>query len=437
MPGASSAGSTRRRRARRSVLLVAQIAPPSTHSGARRVAGLTKYLSRMGYAVTVLTSEAWGGADIPGATNVVVTPDLLTTRLNWLRDDFMALERRDSVPNRSDFDLVRSLVVPDIASVSWLPFALPRAIALARRTRFDCVLTTSPPPSAHFIGLMLKRFVGAWIADFRDGWTFDASRPEWPLRLQRALDRALERTVVTRATSVVAVTRPIAEDFGARFGVAASVVTNGFDPEQSDVEAPPERSTGTDLSPDRHSLVYTGRMGWVGRSPRPLLDALAELKADAPEVARRLEVVFAGPLSSSEEQLIKRPEVGGIARSIGWVEHEDALRLQRAADSLLVLSGGWSNRSVATGKLYEYLAAGKPILVLGEETEAARIVNELEAGIVAPATDRKAIARALRRLVAIPRDPGAPREATAAGIAQYSYAQLARQIGDLIENVCP
>jgi glycosyltransferase involved in cell wall biosynthesis len=230
---------------------------------------------------------------------------------------------------------------------------------------------------------------------------------------------------------VVAVTRPIAEDFGTRFGVVANVVTNGFDPEQS-----VERPDATGLSPDRHSLVYTGRMGWVGRSPRPLLDALVELKADAPDVARRLEVVFAGPLSSVEEQLIKRPEVGGMARSIGWVEHEDALRLQRAADSLLVLSGGWSNRSVATGKLYEYLAAGKPILVLGDGTEAARIVNELGAGIVAPASDPKAIARALRRLVAMTGDSGAPTEATSARIAQYSYAHLARQIGDLIESVC-
>ena len=414
------------------MLLVAQIAPPSTHSGARRVAGLTKYLARIGYAVTVLTSRAWGGADIPGATRVVVTPDLLATRLNWRRDDFMALEGRGSVPSRADFDLVRSLVVPDIASLSWLPFALPRAIALASRARFDCVVTTSPPPSAHFIGLTLKPLVGAWIADFRDGWTFDASRPEWPLRFQRELDRVLERAVVTRATSLVAVTRPIAEDFGTRFGLAANVVTNGFDPEQS-----VERPDATRLSPDRHSLVYTGRMGWVGRTPRPLLDALIDLKAEAPDVARRLEVVFAGPLSSVEEQLITRPEVGGMARSIGWLEHEDALRLQRAADSLLVLSGRWSNRSVATGKLYEYLAASKPILVLGEDTEAARIVNDLGAGIVASSSDPKAIARALRRLVELTGDSCAATELTSARIEQYSYAHLARQLGDLIETVCP
>ena len=158
---------------RRSLLLVAQIAPPSTHSGARRVAGLTKYLSRLGYRVTVLTSQAWGGGDIPGATRVIATPDLVGTRLNWRRDDFLALEGRHSSPSRADFDLARSLVVPDIATVSWLPFALPRAVVLARRNAFDCVITTSPPQSAHFIGLAVKPFVGAWIADFRDGWTFD------------------------------------------------------------------------------------------------------------------------------------------------------------------------------------------------------------------------------------------------------------------------
>jgi glycosyltransferase involved in cell wall biosynthesis len=386
----------------------------------------------MGYGVTVLTSRAWGGEDIPGAIRVVVTPDLLATRLNWRRDDFLALEGRDSVPSRSDFDLARSLIVPDVATVSWLPFALPRAVALARRTPFDCVITTSPPQSAHFIGLALRPFVGAWIADFRDGWTFDASRPAWPLRLQRALDNAFEHAVVTRATSVVAVTKPIAEDFRARFGVEARVITNGFDPEQP-IGVPDQAR----LSADRHSLVYTGRMGWVGRSPRPLLDAVIELRLQAPEIARRLEIVFAGPLSADEEELIRRPELDGVARSIGWLDHKDALSLQHAADSLLVLTGGWSRRSVATGKLYEYLAAGKPILVLGEDTEAARIVSELRAGIVASSSDSKAISGALRQLVEMSGDSRDSTQSTSARIERYSYARLAEQIGAVIEAVCP
>ena len=432
MGAASKKGSVHARpSSRRSLLLVAQIAPPSTHSGARRVAGLTKYLSRLGYRVTVLTSQAWGGGDIPGAARVIATPDLVGTRLNWRRDDFLALEGRHSFPSRSDFDLARSLVVPDIATVSWLPFALPRALVLARRKAFDCVITTSPPQSAHFIGLAVKPLVGAWIADFRDGWTFDASRPAWPLRLQRNLDAAFERHVVTKATSVVAVTRPIADDFRARLGIDAHVVTNGFDPEQ------PIGVTDARLSADHHSLVYTGRMGWVGRSPRALLDAAIELRQQAPEIARRLEIVFAGPLTSDEEALTRHPQLHGMVRSVGWLDHQDAVALQQAADSLLVLTGGWSSRSVATGKLYEYLATGKPILVLGEHTEAARIVSELRAGLVAPSSDSKAICAALRQLVETSSAQRGSPQVGSADIEQYSYAHLAEQLRDVIEAVCP
>jgi glycosyltransferase involved in cell wall biosynthesis len=181
--------------------------------------------------------------------------------------------------------------------------------------------------------------------------------------------------------------------------------------------------------------VYTGRLGWVGRSPEPLLDALLELKSAAPELARRIEVVFTGPLTEHERALVARPELDGMARSLGWVEHEDALRLQRAADSLLVLANGWSGPSVATGKLFEYLAAGRPILVVGDGTEAARIVGELRAGVVAPAEPR-AIAGALRRLVEPA--PGSPANVgpSAAAVERYSYARLAERMAELIESAC-
>ena len=89
-------------------------------------------------------------------------------------------------------------------------------------------------------------------------------------------------------------------------------------------------------------------------------------------------------------------------RSVGSLERSEALGLQRRADTLLVLAEGNEvrpARSVATGKLFEYLGAGRPILVLGEESEAARIVREAQAGIVAPGDDPRAIADVLERLV--------------------------------------
>jgi glycosyltransferase involved in cell wall biosynthesis len=413
---------------RKRVLFVGQHSPPSPLSAARRTAGLTKYLSRLGYRVTVLTSKVSGQGEIEGAAEVVRTSDLMSSRLNWRRSNLRTLGGAGKDSAYAKASRLETLVVPDVSLVTWLPFAVSRALRLARSGRFDCVITTSPPESTHLVGLALRRLGIPWIADFRDGWTFETLHDPWPLGFQRRADSALERAVVRRADAVVGVTAPIAEDLRERLAPSrAEVITNGFDPEQ----IPRDVSADAALSRERHSLVHTGRMAVAGRTPRHLLEAVRRLSHESPEDAGKLEVVFAGPLSHEERTLIEAPDLGESARALGPVDHEQALRLQQAADSLLLFAEGWTRTSVATGKLYEYLAAGRPILVLGEESEAARIVLETGAGQVVAADDPALLADALRRLV---RSPG--KGAVPGSVEKYSYPEIAAQFASLIEEVC-
>src|SRR5439155_22311733 len=127
----------------------------------------------------------------------------------------------------------------------------------------DCVITTSPPVSAHLLGLRLARLGIPWIAEFRDGWRFERPWGDWPLRAQRALDDRLEQQVVRRADAVVAVPSPIAEDLERRYGRSVSLITNGFDPE--DVDEGGNGRAGL-LDPQRLSIVHTGSAGFAGRS---------------------------------------------------------------------------------------------------------------------------------------------------------------------------
>jgi glycosyltransferase involved in cell wall biosynthesis len=401
-------------------LLVAQYSPPSFVVAARRVAGMTKYLARLGYRVTVLTSRFSGDGPIEGAEKVIRTSDLLASSLNWR-------QRRDrsaagtaavaSPPSR-----VESVVVPDVSVVSWVPLAL-RA---ARGLRPDCVITTSPPQSAHLVGLRLGRSGIPWIAELRDGWRFDPPRGDWPLRAQRGLDSRLERSVLRRADAVVAVTRPIAEDLERRLGREVELITNGFDPEDA-VDGQSE--TSPLLDSDRFSIVHTGSMGFTGASAGHLIDGLRLLQDEAPKVAAGLEVVFAGLLSTDEAELLGDPDLGGIVRCVGSLGREDVLRLQRAADALLVVTEGAKRPSVATGKLFEYLAAGRPILVLGKETAAAEIVQETGAGFSTSATDPRQISDSIARLID---KPESSRNATAVGA--YAYPEIAARYDELIER---
>jgi glycosyltransferase involved in cell wall biosynthesis len=204
--------------------------------------------------------------------------------------------------------------------------------------------------------------------------------------------------------------------------VRAELITNGFDPE----ELPDGDAEGL-LDSGRISLVHTGRLGAARATPRPLLAGLRRLRGT--EIGDRLEVVFAGPLSQEEQALLADPGLNGLVRAVGALERPRALALQRAADALLVVTEGARRRSVATGKLFEYLAAARPVLVLGEETEAARIVVESGAGFATSADDPDEIAAALRRLV-----ESAPVVRT--NVQEYSYPELAKRLAELIEDVC-
>ena len=132
-----------------------------------------------------------------------------------------------------------------------------------------------------------------------------------------------------------------------------------------------------------------------------------------------------GRCRPARSSLLAERDLGPLVRSVGALEHTRALELQRAADTLLVVTEGAARPSVATGKLFEYLAAGPPILVLGEETEAARIVRETGAGSATSATDPERIAAALR----------APPEAAPGEREEYSYAEIARRYSELVEEV--
>lgn len=416
----------------RSVLLVAHLSPPSPISSARRVAGFARHLGRLGHRVTVLASVLSGAGPVDGTQSVVRTRDLMRTRFNWRKESFAALEGKgDATPDLQPSRLA-DVVVPDLQAVTWMPFALPRALALQRERRFDCVFTSGPPPSTLLVGLALRRRHGVpWIADLRDGWRFETYRAPWPSALQDRLDAALERAVFTTADGATAVTEPIAADLRERFGVHARAISNGFDPEEvadlglDDAPAPDL------LDGERHSMLYTGRLGYAIRDPAPLIAGLKTLRASDPEVADRVEVAFAGPLSAAERATIEDPELRGMTRVLGAVDRPDALRLQRAADSLLLITCGTKGE---TGqKLFEYLAADRPIFVLGDESEAARIVADAGAGPVATRHDPAAVAAAIKGLVEAGANGGGAPDRTSTA-ERFSYATLAGELSEEIER---
>jgi glycosyltransferase involved in cell wall biosynthesis len=423
----------------RSILLVSYWYPPCPDTGAHRPAALAKYLRAAGHRVTVLTSAAHGTPPGGDDEDVVRSYDLQLARAK-----LRGADRVEPVFGAGAYTgrphPLSYVLVPEALVAAWVPFARRRALALHRERRFDCVITTSPPESAHLIGRALQRRGAAWVADLRDGWNFEPLRPRFPTAAQRRLDHRLERRLLGAADVVTCVTEAMAADARERLGARAAVVPSGFEP-----EAGAGAEAGDLLDPDRVSLVYTGRFAHHSRDPTFLIEALAQLARDEPALAARLELVFAGPYQERERALLRRDVAPARIRVVESLPRERALGLQREADALLLIASaaggaggalagdgplGAARPGAGSAKLFEYLGAGRPILALAAETEVGAVVRETGSGTVIGAADTGAIKEALRSLASGKMAPAGNTDARGA----YAYPRIAARMAEQVET---
>ena len=419
------------------LLIATYYYPPWSLPAANRWAAMTTHLRELGHEVTIVTSAAPvrqrpGGEVSSGELGEVVRTADLNSNSALRR-----LLRRPAASGEpsalgvadvaSTSGLLTRVIVPDAYLVSWNPWARHAVTRLLEDQRIDCVITSGPPFSTHLLGLGARRRRARWIAEFRDGWLFERLTPPFPTAPQRGLERRLEQLTVSRADAVVGVTAPIVDDFATRLGVAAHLIPNGWDPESS-----PSRSDGAGLlDPAKFSFVHTGTIsGPWGRDPGALLEALKRLITANPALAHRIEVLFVGLATATDLRRLGDPALRGVVRHAGVVDRASSFALQRAADALLLITS--PNVGEATGKLFEYLGSGRPIIALANGNEAARIVRETGTGMAVAPDDVSGIAITLQRAI----DGELQTRYVPRGLDRYSYPGPARLMAALAERVC-
>lgn len=380
------------------------------------------YLRELDFEVTILACDAWGVLPDDSDLGIERVQDLRSIpQLRGLlrRGELQSTLAQGSL-ERPPSPLLTQVVVPDLHAVSWLPMVVRRVREMVSRGEMDCLVTSSPPQSVHLVGLLLGVRRPAWIADFRDGWRFHDSRKPFPTSAQKRFDAWLERRVAQRADLAVGATAPIASDLSTRLGAIATCVPNGWDPRLSPPATSPVTQTG-----DIVTLVHTGTLSGT-RNPEPLLRALRAVQSD-PEAAP-LRLLHAGPLTTTERELIDATGTSDIVEHLGTLSRADALALQRSADALILLTS--RNSSEATSKIFEYLAAGRPIVALAEGNEAERIVRETNTGVTVPPDDVGAIEAALRQA----RDGKLAKAYGPHGLERFEYPGPAEAMSHLIDE---
>lgn len=283
----------------------------------------------------------------------------------------------------------RRFLVPD-ENVSWNLTAIPAAIRIVRSEGIDVVVTTSPPSSVHLIGAAVKRATGVkWVADLRDSVVAHPHRHAERLlvRAKEQGEHAVAKLVASQADAITCVSDAIADEMRARSPRGpVTAIANGSD---FDDFAGLERGAS-----ERFRLTHAGSF-FGKRDPRPFLTALAQ--SGLGDVVVR----FLGDFRSADREWAETLEFGDRLELIPYASRRRSLELQRDSEALLLLipDAGGRGKGVLSGKVFEYLAAERPILaVVPPDGAAADLIREAGAGVVVAPDDVDGIAAALQDL---------------------------------------
>jgi glycosyltransferase involved in cell wall biosynthesis len=375
------------------LLLVTMYFPPAGGGGVQRPLKFATHLPALGIETHVLAPDdpKWIHSDsglVPPTQAWIHRARYLGPGARKLADDLHGRTGLDrlAVQARS---LSRRILVPD-ENVSWNLTAIPAALRIARSEGIDVILTTSPPNSVHLVGAAVQRATGAkWVADLRDSIATHPHR-----NVERALVRAKEkvsesvaRLVARRADAIVAASDAIAGE--ARTLEPKGTVTTILNGADFDDFAGLEYRRA-----DRFRITHAGSF-FGKRDPRPFLAALAE--SGLQDVQAR----FVGDFRVSDREWAETLELGDRLVLQPYVPRRESLALQRDSDALLLLipDAGGRGKGVLSGKVFEYLAAERPILAaVPPDGEAADLIRETGAGVVAAPDDVAALTAALMDL---------------------------------------
>lgn len=271
--------------------------------------------------------------------------------------------------------------------------ALPGALRFARQHACSVVYANSGPPTAMVLAWRLARILTLpLVVDLRDPWSIEPNyRANWSPAARQAVDR-LEARIFARADRIILNTQAARDAYRQTYhrrieAERFTFIRNQFDPDLYGPPGPPP----TPADPFR--VVYYGHLR-PSKNAQLFLAALEQL-IDVEQLGPRdLEVITLGEWTPADAQAMADRGLTPFVHRHDWLSFPDAPRLLGTASVLLDLMGPNHHMQIS-GKFYDYLAAGRPILSISPNTELDAMYTQTGAGARLP-LDRDAVVAALR-----------------------------------------
>jgi len=368
----------------KNILLIAYYFPPLGLGGVGRPYALFRHLPEHGYRVTVLTVKD------------IVYPQYDHTRLEVGDEEYIVRSgsydpsRLMSLAGMRKKDLTAGVKTkaslfyyPD-SKRGWVGPAYRAARRLLNRRRFDAVITTSPPPSAHQIGLKIKRACGLpWVADFRDFWFSLPIEMIYRTEMQKRYSLRLKDKIIGAADEVVGVNSSIVKYLG-----RGEVITNGADLDTANFWRVPATS---------EKEVFTiGVLGTVNRlcPIEPLFKAIAAIIKDNSSLKNKMNIVHVGSYDTAiMSSLIEKYRLSGKVSIRGYLPKKEAIEALAVSDVLYFSVAAFNRYHILPGRIFDYLMSGKPIIgYVPDGSDAEKLLKEYDNGIIVTDDDTDSIA---------------------------------------------
>jgi glycosyltransferase involved in cell wall biosynthesis len=357
----------------RRLLVITYYWPPAGGAGVQRWLKFSKYLPQYGWEPVVLTVDPQFAVypaldttlakDIPDQTKVY-----RTKATDWFR---LYVNDKSKVPAAGfavnmDYSLkgkisrfIRgNLFIPDPRR-GWNKFAFRKACEIIETLKINHIITTSPPHSTQLIGLRLKkRFPGiTWISDLRDAWTdIYYYKLFYPSKISAAVDAGYERKVLRNADRIITVGNNLAKIFSSKVkeaGAKIKIIPNGYDEEDF-------KSVQMTL-PERFTITYIGTISEAYPTDA-FIKALSVIEKNGHDFLLRFVGNIPRDIKTRIEGSISREK----AEFLSYIEHPEVIKLLASSSLLLlIIPLTEKDNAITPGKLFEYIATGKPVLYIG------------------------------------------------------------------------
>ena len=377
------------------VLIITYYWPPSGGAGVQRWLKFVKYLEEFGWEAIIYTPENPHypvvdytlKKDIPNTLEVIKRPIWEPYQLfkkfmgmgknQKVQHGFIQEGKSSSWKQKLSIWIRGNLFIPD-ARKFWIKPSIKFLQSYLDINPVDVMVSTGPPHSMHLIANGIRKSKDIpWIADFRDPWTDIDFYGQ--LMLTRWADRKhkrLEAAVLKNADLVITIGWNCAKGLLSKGAKDICVITNGFDEDDFKSE-----ETSHSLS-DFFEIVHVGTMN-KDRNPVELWKVLRQLIDEKEEFKKLLRIKLIGKLDYAVIQVLDQYKLNDYVETVEYITHDEIPKHLRSAQILLLALNRSPNvEGIITGKLFEYLAAKRPILCIGSSSgDAAKIIGEARAGI--------------------------------------------------------